>query len=89
MTGIISWGVACGKKDVPGVYASVDYALPFIVWDNFCHYGNAHSKYIDFPQYNNWIDEEITNLRKVTGAGAYIRRAKDIKKTCISSGVRS
>merc|ERR1712020_201353 len=30
LAGIISWGINCGKKDIPGVYASVVKALPFI-----------------------------------------------------------
>ncbi|CAG0884122.1 unnamed protein product [Darwinula stevensoni] len=30
LTGITSWGIGCGKKDVPGVYVRVDAFLPWI-----------------------------------------------------------
>lgn len=83
LVGIISWGIECGKKNVPGVYASVQHALPFIAWDNNCHYGAKHSKYVDFPQYNGWIEQEIRALKKLKGAGEYIRRAEKIKNMCI------
>ena len=55
LVGIISWGIECGKKNVPGVYASVQHALPFIAWDNNCHYGAKHSKYVDFPSFSKYF----------------------------------
>ena len=81
--GIISWGIACGKKNIPGIYANVPNALPFIAWDNYCHYKEKYSSYTDFPQHNNWIEQEIKELRFIPGAGKYIRRAqKMIRRNC-------
>ena len=80
--GIIAWGVSCGEKNVPGIYASVPEALNFIAWDNNCHYGDKYSKYIDFPEYDNWIDQEIEKLRAIPGAGKLIRRGLDLKEKC-------
>ena len=75
--------MSCGKKNVPGVYASVPETLDFIAWDNNCHYGGKYEKFIDFPQYNNWIDEEIEKLKTIPGAGKLIRRASKLKRICI------
>merc|ERR1712198_249683 len=30
LTGITAWGISCGKKNVPGVYADVQALLPFV-----------------------------------------------------------
>ena len=38
LVGIISWGLSCGQKNVPGIYASVSNALNFIAWDTKCKY---------------------------------------------------
>ena len=75
--------MSCGKKNVPGVYASVPKALDFIAWDNNCHYGGKYEKFIDFPQYNNWINEEIEKLKTIPGAGKLVRRASKLKRICI------
>ena len=83
--GIISWGVACGRQDVPGIYASVPYGFDFIAWDNFCQYGNKYSNYTNSSQNNNWIKEEILNLKAIPGAGKYIRSAMDLQSQCIRS----
>ena len=83
LVGIISWGVDCGKKNVPGIYASVDHALEFLAWDKICHYGDQYSDFMDFPQYGNWINQEIRELKSLIGAGKYIRRAQKIKSECI------
>ena len=83
LVGIISWGVDCGKKNVPGIYASVDHALGFLAWDKICHYGNQYSDFMDFPQYRNWINQEMRDLKSLIGAGKYIRRAQKIKSECI------
>lgn len=34
LKGITAWGISCGEKDVPGVYADVQYLLPWLssVW---------------------------------------------------------
>ena len=42
LTGIISWGIKCGQKGVPGVYASVKEALCFIDFATRCVHGNKY-----------------------------------------------
>ena len=45
-TGIVAWGVECGKKDIPGVYADVNEGLCFIDWATKCHFGESNQQEI-------------------------------------------
>ena len=82
MVGVISWGVSCGEKNVPGVYASVPNALDFISWDIYCKYGNEYQDYYDVSSYKSWIQNEIEALSRIRGAGKYVRRAKKLSSDC-------
>merc|ERR1719266_477707 len=44
-TGISSWGLECGLKDVPGVYADVKVGLCFIDYATRCGLGKSVSAY--------------------------------------------
>ena len=65
MAGIISWGIGCGKADIPGVYASVRNALCFIDWDTKCKHGNEFIGHYDYVKScQNWINNEIDTYGK-------------------------
>ena len=59
MSGIVSWGLMCGKKNVPGVYADVTQGLCFIDWATKCLHGDKYQQYYDYPQCNNWLENLI------------------------------
>ena len=59
MSGIVSWGLECGKKDVPGVYADVTQGLCFIDYATKCVHGTKYQKYYDYPQCTNWLEDLI------------------------------
>ena len=59
MSGIVSWGLKCGKKDVPGVYADVTQGLCFIDYATKCIHGKQYQQFYDYAQCNNWLEDLI------------------------------
>ncbi|XP_069974721.1 uncharacterized protein [Penaeus vannamei] len=46
LKGITAWGISCGEKDVPGVYADVQYLLPWLnsVWGQTAQQVSGYGK---------------------------------------------
>ena len=84
LSGIVSWGIGCGKADVPGVYASVRNALCFIDWDTKCKHGNEFNAHYDFSSdCQNWIDDTIATYEKdATIFKNQLRRLEQLKNSC-------
>ena len=59
LSGIVSWGLKCGKKDVPGVYADVTQGLCFIDYATKCMHGKEYQRFYDYPQCANWLEDLI------------------------------
>ena len=88
MTGIISWGINCGKKDVPGVYASVQKALCFIDFATKCKHGKKYTDFYDYEEHcNSWVEDTIDDLRRKRNRGKYIRNLKALNDSCIAEPV--
>lgn len=85
LAGIISWGIGCGKADVPGVYASVRNALCFIDWDTKCKHGNEFIGHYDYVKNcQNWIDKEIATYKE--NASIFKRQLRKLNKLKNSCG---
>ena len=85
LTGIISWGIDCGKEGVPGVYASVQKALCFIDYATKCKHGEKYTNFYDYKEdCSNWIDETIDDLSKKGGpiAKSFFEKAQALKDSC-------
>ena len=59
LSGVTSWGIGCGQKDVPGVYADVSKALCFIDFGTKCQHGNKYDDFYDYPQCKDWVRREM------------------------------
>ena len=66
LSGIVTWGLKCGKKDVPGVYADVTQGLCFIDWVTKCIHGDKYQQYYNYPQCNNWLENLIAKYVQYT-----------------------
>lgn len=83
LTGIIAWGIDCGKEGIPGVYASVPKALCFIDFATKCKHGNKYADFYNYKECKNWFEETLDDLRSKGNRGAYIRSLKALNGSCI------
>ena len=84
LTGIIAWGIDCGKAGVPGVYGSVQKALCFIDFATKCKHRRKYNNFYNYREHcKNWIDEEIEAMRE-RKEGKQILKAQALKDSCIS-----
>jgi len=65
--GIVAWGIGCGEKGVPGVYADVSAAVCWIDYTMSCYYGEnsgSQSTYWGYEQQQcgTWMDNKLSNL---------------------------
>ena len=65
MAGVIAFGIGCGKKDVPEIFASVQDALCFIDYDVKCKHGNEFISSFDYAkECSTWYDDQIRELKQ-------------------------
>merc|ERR1712001_52305 len=65
--GLVAWGVGCGEKSVPGVYASVARGVCWIDWAATCQAarfnGDFSSRFGFSSPCQEWMNGELTRLR--------------------------
>merc|ERR1711936_757728 len=65
--GLVAWGVGCGEKSVPGVYASVAQGVCWIDWAATCQAGRFTGDFTSRFGFSStcqeWMNGELTRLR--------------------------
>merc|ERR1711863_254010 len=65
--GLVAWGVGCGEKSVPGVYASVAQGVCWIDWAATCRAGRFTGDFTSRFGFSSpcqeWMNGELTRLR--------------------------
>merc|ERR1711936_392825 len=65
--GLVAWGVGCGEKSVPGVYASVARGVCWIDWAATCQAGRLTGDFTSRFGFSSpcqeWMNGELTRLR--------------------------
>ena len=86
MNGIIAFGIGCGNKEIPDVFASVHSALCFIDHDVKCKHGKKYISHFDYQKdCKTWFSDEKTRLEKLQLKvfKRQLRKLKNIENTCI------
>ena len=87
LAGVVAFGIGCGKKDVPEIFASVQEALCFIDYDVKCKHGNEFISAFDYAkECSNWHNEQVEFLEQNKGIPIirkYLENIKSIDATCI------
>merc|ERR1711963_1199377 len=66
LNGIIAFGVGCGNKEIPDVFASVHSALCFIDYDVKCKHGEKYISHFDYHKdCETWFSDEKARLEKL------------------------
>lgn len=68
-SGIVAWGVECGKRDVPGVYTDVADMLCYIDWATRCELGDRDHYGVEIRGCRHWATRERNRLQD--GISAY------------------
>ena len=82
MAGVVAWGIGCGVPNVPGVYASIPDALCFIHSATKCKHGSRYTDYYYYPQCDNYLEDQISQLEKEVGVDDQLKRAQNLKDSC-------
>ena len=61
--GVTSWGIECGKKDYPGVYADVQKALCFVDYAARCG-KHADISDLSFSGCDFWGEEKYCEIKR-------------------------
>ena len=87
MAGIIAFGIGCGQKGVPDVFASIQDALCFIDYDIKCKHDKDFITHIDYSvDCSSWYEDTIKELEaqpQLKVIKRYLKRTKALKDTCI------
>ena len=88
LAGIVAFGIGCGKKGVPDVFASVQDALCFIDYDIKCKHGNDFLSHVDNKVHcSTWYDDTLTQLEGLTQSRSirkYLRTFRALENSCIN-----
>lgn len=63
-TGIVAWGIDCGKNGIPGVYADVQDGLCFIDYALRCQEGKDVAEQIGIKGCKGWMGDQLKLLRE-------------------------
>merc|ERR1712051_606119 len=84
-TGITSWGIECGKKDVPGVYADVQKGLCFIDYATRCGLGFEVEEKSELIENATSKKDEILEGRRKKALEETAEKYKELNKQECSS----
>ena len=85
LAGVGSWGIECGRPNMPLVFASIPDSLCFIHWATKCKHGTRYINNYYYSQCNNYLDEQISQLKKEINSDDQLKRAQNLKDSCKSS----
>merc|ERR1712025_469858 len=89
LAGVVAFGIGCGQKDVPEIFASVQDALCFIDYDVKCKHGNEFISTIDYAkECSNWHKEQEEFLEKnkrYPSIREFLENIKSIDAACVKT----
>merc|ERR1712198_122455 len=87
--GIVAWGIGCGEKGIPGVYASVSEAVCWIDYAMTCYYGQSSGDYSSYwsnsqSQCGTWFDNKFNQLTEKAAAAGKLAKIFEGQKAAYS-----